>query len=237
MTCSIFVRSYRGDREWLRYCLRALRDRATGFLETVVCLPVGDEPHFEHFDYMGARVEWHHDIGADGYLGQQACKAHADEMCRGDHIMFVDSDTILTRVTEPKEFTFGGKPITLIRHWSEVGEAIMWRDVVHKALGFEPAFEGMACMPLVHDRRMFPLLRQYFQSVHGKSLRDYVKECAGRAFSEFNVFAAFAQRYTPHLYEWRMCDPGNDGYPRIFTQFWSWSGVDEHRNEIERILR
>lgn len=236
MSCSIFVRSYRGDREWLRYCLRALQKRSVGFLETVVCLPEGDQPHFQNFDYMGARVEWYHDVPVEGWLSQQAAKIHADEMCHGDHIMFVDSDTVLTRVASPGEFMSFGKPIALLRHWSEVGEAVMWKDYTDKVLGFEPPFEGMACMPLVHDRRVFPLLRQHVQNAHGKSIREYVGGLTGRFFSEFNTLSAFAHRFTPFFYEWRLCDPATDGYPRIFKQYWSWSGVDNHRDEIERQL-
>lgn len=235
MTTSMFIRSYRGDREWLTYCLRALEKRASGFLETVVVLPVGDELHFGGYDFRGARVEWVNDIACDGYLAQQACKLEADLVCRGDVVMFFDSDCIAHTPFRPEQFTVGGKVRQLVRYWDSVGDAKMWEPVVEDALGEKPKFEFMATHPLVYWRDSIRQCREFLDGRHG-SMRDYVKGRPAKHFSEFNVLGAFCHLYEPHRYDWRLADPAADGYPRPFKQFWSWDGIHKHVPEVEGML-
>lgn len=236
MTTSIFIRSYRNDREWLRYCLRALAKYAKGFCETVVVLPKGDEPHFENFDSHGAKIVWFDDLPGPGYLVAQYSKLMADTFCLGDRILFVDSDAILSKPCIPEDFLDGDKPIHLLGHWSEVGDAICWKDVTKRAVGFEPPFEYMRCLPIIHDRRLFPIIREYMQATHGRSLGEYIQAQPRHEFSEFNVAGVLAHHFLPHLYTWRVANWEYDGYPRYFKQFWSYDGVDKHREELERLV-
>lgn len=236
---SIFIRTYRGDREWLTYCLRSIHKFLTGHLEVVICIPKPDAPHFDLYNFHKAKVVWYDDIPGDGYVAQQECKLMADTMCSGDHIMFIDSDCFVQTFLNVGSFMDARhRPVQLIRHWAEVGEAIMWQPIVTRALTVVPTFEHMAAMPLIYDRRTFPLLRAHIQNTHGASLREYISQVTNREFSEFNLLGAFSLRYTPSLYDWRMADPATDGYPRHIRQQWSWQpgGVDRHRAEYEEIL-
>jgi len=235
-TVSLYVRSYRGDREWLSYCLPALCRRAIGFLETVVVLPRGDEPHFQNYDFCGARVEWVHDIACDGYLAQQAAKLEADKVCKGDVILFFDSDCIAHTDFAPADYLIGGKVRQLIRFWNEVGDAKMWQPVVEAALGESPKFECMATHPLVYWRDSIEHCREFLDGRHG-SMREYIQALNYREFSEFNVLGAFCHLYEPHRYDWSLANPGTDGYLRPFKQFWSWAGVDKAREEILALVR
>lgn len=235
MNCAIFIRSYRSDREWLSFCLRSLKKFAHGFTEVIIALPTGDEPHFDAFDTHGGRIVWETDPPeVHGYLAQQIAKLYADTHTDADYILFADSDCFSTYKFRPDDWCWKGKPFQLIRHWSEVGHAICWKEPTSLALGVEPIFEHMAALPIIHDRRLFPLLRAHVEKLHQKSMRDYVSSV--QSFSEFNVMGSFALRYLPHLYEWRIADPPVDGYPRPFVQGWSHGGVDAHRETYETML-
>jgi len=238
-TTSIFIKSWRGDREWLAYCLRSLQKFATGFKETVVAIAELDRPHFEGFNFCGARVVWidEPDDGR-GYVRQQISKVNADQYVDSDIIFYIDSDCFVTQPMKPEDFMPAGKPICLIRHWVDAGSAKAWKPIIQKFLTWEPAFEGMAALPFVIDRRVLPLLREYAQRTHGCPIEDYILSQPGNDFSEFNAMSAFSQRFTPYLYDWRIADPATDGFPRVLTQKWSWDkeGIHPYKEAYERIL-
>lgn len=239
MTSSIFIKSWRGDRGFLSYCLRSIAKFCQGFKETVVVIAEIDRVHFDGFDFCGSRVVWidEPDTGI-GYLSQQNLKVHADEYTDADFIFYVDSDCFITERMTPDMFMPNGKPLCLLRHWADVGNAIAWKEITQKFLTWQPSFEGMAALPFVIDRRVLPLLREYAQATHGCEIGDYILSQPSNQFSEFNAMSAFSQRFTPHLYQWEIADPATDGFPRVLTQKWSWdkAGVEPYRKTYEEIL-
>lgn len=236
---SIFVRSFRTDRFWLEYCLRSLEKFAKGFLEIVVALPVGDEPHFYDYDYRGAKVVWYHDPKCSGYTAQQVCKMEADLYCQGDTILFLDSDCFITSEIRPEMFFTDAKPKMLLRHWDSVGEnAKNWKEITKSFVGFTPMFEAMACPGLIYDRSTLALLRQHIEHTHKKTVREYSLVVQNDRLSEFNALGAIAHRFQPYLYDFRIANPSTDGYPRMIRQQWSYEsgGVLNYKEEYERIL-
>lgn len=231
MTTSIFIRSYRGDRFWLDYCLRSLKKFAHGFKEIVVVLPKGDEPHFDGTNFHGARVVWWDDLPGDGYLGQQHCKMYADTIVDSDYVFFVDSDCFAEGEVHPDMYRSGVKPIQLLRYWEGIGDAAIWEPITEKAMGFAPRFEHMAFVPLMYWRNTLTECRKYMEGVHDKTLGQYIQSVPARSFSEFNALGAFAHAFQPHLYDWRLADPATDGVSRIVKQYWSWGGFTEGLEE------
>lgn len=239
MTTSIFIRSYRADRFWLEYCLRSVKKFCKGFSEVVVCLPIGDEPHFDQYNFRGARQVWVQDPDCHGYLSQQAAKIEADSHCASDFILYLDSDCFVTSEMRPEMFMENEKPIQLLRHWGALDDnSKQWNGITESIIGFSPVFEHMPCHPMVFDRRTLELLRQVIENTHKKPLREFIKTIKENRMSEFNALGAVAHRFQPFLYSWRIADPANDRYPRIITQRWSYQegGVDRHRAEYEKIL-
>lgn len=240
MTTSIFIRSYRADRFWLEYCLRSLEKFACGFVETVVALPIGDEPHFDGYDFHGAKCVWVQDAECHPYVAQQVCKIEADEHCAGDAILYLDSDCFVTDLMTAQMFQSNDRPIQLIRHWESLADANaqQWKAITEEIIGFTPMFESMACHPMIYDRRTLSRLREHIEHTHKKPLREFVKSINGSRMSEFNALGAIAHHFQPFLYDFRIADPATDGYPRIVTQQWSYQdgGVDCHRADYEKIL-
>lgn len=205
----------------------------------MVSVPLHDEPHFRHTDWHGARVVWLDEPEDDrGYLRQQLSKMHADEHCESDFLVFLDSDCFVCHTITPESFLSNGKPIGLIRHWADAQTALPWKAITEKFLAFEPVFEGMCALPAIMDRRVLPLFRDYAKSTHGCSLDEYVLRQPGNNFSEFNALMAFAHRFAPYMFDWRIADPGKDGFTRCLFQRWSWhpSGVEPYRDQYEKIL-
>jgi hypothetical protein len=238
MTASIFLRTFRTDRFWADYCLRSLEKFASDFLETIVCIPRHDAKHFENTDFHGAQVVWVDEPDNNGYRRQQVCKLHADEHCEGDLIFYIDSDCFVKHPIEPNDFLSSRRPIALIRHWVDAETALPWKAITEKFLGFEPIFEGMAALPQIIDRRVLPMIRAHAEHTHGMTLAEYVMAQPGNDFSEFNAHSAFAHRFTPYLYDWRIANPGADGFPRCLFQRWSYSkeGIAKYAAQYEEIL-
>lgn len=240
MTTSIFIRSYRADRFWLEYCLRSLQKFASGFAEIIVALPLGDEPHFDQYDFRGAKVVWVNDPNeCSGYCAQQLSKLNADCYCVGETILFLDSDCFVTGDMRPEMFLRGGRPIQLLRHWGDLPKnAQDWRPITRGIVGFEPQFEYMALHPLIFDRRTFALTRAMIEHTQKKPMSEFVSGIVANRMSEFNALGAVAHRCHPSFYHFEMADPNTDGYPRMVKQQWSYKegGVENHKEEYERIL-
>ena len=75
----IFIRSYKNDIEWLKYCLRSIEKFVTGHAGVVVVVPEQDVPLFKAAG-IDAQTTPEADPGR-GYLNQQLTKIHADEFC------------------------------------------------------------------------------------------------------------------------------------------------------------
>lgn len=238
MTTSIFCKGCRKDRFFMEYLLRSLEKFASGFLEIIVVLPEMDRLHFEGVSFHGSSVRWVDEPDGQNYLRQQVFKLRSDEYCAGDLIFVIDSDCFFFDAITPEMFAPTGKPISLLRHWENVGTAEQWRPIVEKFLTFQMIFEGMAALPFIIDRRVLPLIREYAQATHGCSIDEYILRQPNNEFSEFNALSAFAHRFTPHLYDWKIADPESDGFPRRHWQRWSWdeAGVGPFQEDYERIL-
>lgn len=246
MKSTILIRSYRNDRFFLDYCLRSIQKFAHSFSEVVVVLPVGDEPHFKETNFHGARVVWVEDpAGMPGYNAQQVVKMCADQYTESDLILITDSDTFAKEPFSVTDFCDGeGKPVILFREWDQCGDAKCWREPTQKLLGgVTIPKEYMAVLPLVYQRNVFGLFRQYIQETHGKSFLEVVSPLKNGELSEFNALGAYIHLCHPDTVTFRRADPTTDGYKRPFIQAWSWAqpgdeqGLTENRKaRYEEIL-
>lgn len=235
METSIFIRTYAADILWLNFCLQSLRKYAHGHREIVVATP----------DYKKIRancdvrkctlveVPRYH---ADDYIGQQITKLEADRYCAGaECILFWDSDTIAHRNFNMAEFfADNGKPIHTFREWENAGTAVCWRDVTAKVVGFDPPFEYMPQMPVIHRAEVLNGFRCYIEQVSGQAFHGAM--AGAKALSEYNALGAYADRFQRDAYAWREAGP-NDGFPRPAKQFWSKGPrTPEIESEINRFL-
>lgn len=231
----IFIRTYSADLKWLKYALQSIHKFCSGFRDVVIVIPETQKSMLDGFNLTKEKIFVCPEY-KDDYLGQQVTKLSADCYSDAEYILFTDSDTLFNQRVTPKDFTRNGKPLILKTKYEKVGSAIIWKPVTEKALGFPVDFEFMRRLPFCYHSSTLPALRKYMQELHGKKFSDYIQEQSNRAFSEFNVVGAFADKFESDKYDFQDTD---DGLPTLYVrQFWSWSGLDEKDiAEIDCILK
>lgn len=231
----IFIRTYYSDLKWLVYALQSINKFCSGFRDVVIVIPESQKYLLDGFNLTKEKTLTCEEY-KDDYLGQQITKLYADSYSDADYILFPDSDTLFTMPVTPKDFTREGKPLILKTKYEKVETAIIWKPVTEKALGYPVEFEFMRRLPFCYHSSTLKSLREYMKDKHGKELNAYIEEQPNRAFSEFNVVGAFADKFERDKYDFQDTD---DGLPTLYVrQFWSWGGLtDEVMTEINDILK
>lgn len=232
---SIFIVSYAKDAEWLWYCLASIEKFASGFLEVVVAIPMGDElahkPHWERFK----GIKWHGYEEAPaplGMLDHMVRKCSADTFCKGDLIAHVDADCVFIKPVTPADYMHDGKPVLLMEPFSLLRVAHAgrygWKKVVDAAIGGQVRFETMCRHPAVHWRKTYEATRHVIEGYTSKEFRDYVLSCKPdypQGFAEFPTLGAIALRHFRSKYHF--IDVSRHPRPENFLlQAHSHSGLD-----------
>lgn len=236
MKTDIFIRSYLGDFEWLKYCLRSLAKYASGFNEIILCVPQRDHEILKSWNLSRERVISCSNYSND-YLGQQVTKLTAFKYSDADRILFIDSDVIILKPITPDTFMLG-KKIQMYKtkyDREKLGDACCWQRITKNAIGFEPEFEYMRRLPLMYWRET--LVKVYeFMEKRGLPVEAHVMAQPNKEFSEFNLLGAFADAFEKDKYEIQDTDITPIS-PPVLKQYWSWGGLsDAIKTEIETLL-
>ena len=222
---SIFIRTYRNDIKWLKYCLKSIRDNLTGYIEVVVAIPNGQEDLLQPLeDLIDIIVVT--DTYTDDYLGQQATKMQAHKWCSGDYILFVDSDVIFSTGADVKDYFENERPIIAKCEYSKVGEAVCWKPITEKFFGEKIKHEYMRFAPQIFNRHTLESINESYPN-----LEAYIISQPYRKFSEFNVLGYYAEKTHPDLYTFLDTDSKEmaDFIKRNKAQqYWSWGGITPH---------
>jgi hypothetical protein len=229
MTTSIFIKTWSGDTEWLKYCLASIEKYATGIHEVVIvadasCANTVFEIAGDH------RVEVVYDW-PNGYIQQQWFKLNADKFTESDYVLYVDCDCIFTTPFSPdNNCMVDGKPILLKTDYQVLGDTVPWQAITSDFTGWHVDYEYMRRMPwmcksssLVNFRAMFPKTHEFLLNMQNNQ------------FSEFNVLGAYIDKFEKdQYYIWDTAV----GLPKLLIdQFWSWGGVTPNvRKRIEEYL-
>lgn len=235
MTTCIFIRTYRNDLPWLKYCLRSIAKFVSGVDQIVIAIPETDRSEIEKFGLTRERIVY---VSDNSYLWQQYDKMISDTTTECDYILHVDSDNCFMRPFGMSEMFVDSKPWMLITPYSTFNPGEMpWQPITSKILGFVPEFETMRRLPLLYPRWLYGELRNHVTKVHGKSLRDYVSEQPGKNLSEFNALGSYAHKFHYEAFRWIDTTKVSELPPTAIKQYWSYHGVqEEHRKEMEAIL-
>lgn len=234
MKVSAFIRSYRKDFEWLRYCLLSLKRHGSQFHEIVVAVPAQEAPALLVPPHLGVRVVKLQPKHQRGYIDQQHSKCTADLHCSGDYIMHFDSDCVAKQTINLPDFFVGDRPKLLFRPWAEAGDAICWRAITHQALRREPLFETMPAMPFLYPAKAHKAFRTYIQWLYQTDFDAWFAQLP--EFSEFNALGNFCHQLLPDAFHFVRATGESDGYPRPFAQFWSHSKIDENLQQLEALI-
>jgi hypothetical protein len=261
MTCEIFLRSFRPDREWLAYCLRSLQKHARGFSGVTVTVPEAELDDFlpleSYHTADGAHVlmKRYFNVPGKGFIMANLMACYADAYCPlADFILYTDSDCLVTQDITPATYFTGDKPQLLFRTFDSLrkqgqpySDAACWQSPVERALKFPAPYEVMARHPAVHPRALLRELRDHIERVHGCPFYDFVMASFNSplGFAEFPTLGMFAIHAHPDWYDlidvsgWTV-EQVKSKYKREMTQQWSHgrSGniYEEQKRECERVV-
>lgn len=241
MTASIFIKSYPPDYGWLSYALRSINKFCHGFSEIVVAIPEGSD-----LPLTQERVVKIPEPAEHNYLWQQCCKVSADKHCKGDMIVYFDSDAIFTKdvyafdsIEGPSPFVTDGKPLWLMTPMAEVTagdkNAHAHATSMRNFSGVEPEWEYMRRLAQMIPRWANAALREFCWDRHKTSFEAWAMAQPFRGVTEFNHFGQLLHAEYPNFFHFH---DTRFGVPESFVnQRWSWGGLtNEIRQEIESIL-
>lgn len=216
---SIFIRTYHKDLKWLKYCLESIHKNLTGWNEIVICIPTGQESLLSHLTQERVVTC---KIYKDDYLGQQISKIKAIKHCKGDYILFVDSDVVFKKGASITDYFINNKPIILKSRYDSVGEAICWKEPTENLFKESIEFEYMRFAPQIFHRSTLEMFNESFPDIE-----NYIINQPHRQFSEFNALGYYAEKMQNESYS--IIDVTNGLIEEITenkaVQFWSWSNL------------
>lgn len=226
MNINIFYRSYIQDFNWLELSLASVKKYAHGFVEVHIAIPASEIDLLPRIDGEVHLIE---PKAMDGYMDQQITKIHADDFCKSDYILHMDSDCIFTKDVSPMDLFLDGRPVYL----RENGVKSPWMDISARSLGWRDDYEYMRRLPIIFPRWLYREFRAFMATKHKMSVDEWVASQPGHEFSEFNTMGQWAYEF--HRNEFTWMEPKD--WPSFCKQYRSWDGLtDEIRGEIERIL-
>lgn len=237
MKVSIFIRTYRADIKWLDYCLKSIHKNLTGCGEIVICIPTGQEHLLKSLTAEKVIVCKTY---KDDYIGQQVSKLEAYRHCKGEYILFVDSDVVFFPGADVRDYFKDNLPVILYDKYENVGEAIVWKPVVEKLFKETVNFEFMRRAPQLFHKKTLENFSKSFSDIE-----NYAISQPHRKFSEFNILGFYAWKNERENYKFieAKFTTGSheneiDSLPQNRSkQFWSWSGLTQsERNEIENTI-
>lgn len=239
MTADIVVKSFSGDLERFKYCVRSIQKLALpAFRRLVLIVPASDVHAFQALTlpsgtYLVASKEpaW-----AEPYLTQQVQKLCAFLFTDANYILHVDSDCIFTKPVTPEMFMRDGKPIWYMTPYTS-GLEVPWEQITAKFMQAPVEYEFMRRFPFLVPRFLHEAIAEFCQETHGTSLTDYILSQPGRSFSEFNALGALAYAKFRDKFYW--IDTTKEEIPEpVLIQKWSHAPfTDADKAEFEEILR
>lgn len=222
----ILIRTYSGDKEWLRYCLASIKKHEPEIGITIVA-PKGHD--------VGCDCVQVDPVHHDGYVDQQYTKLRANLFVPEDttHVVHIDSDCIL--MGKLSDLFVDEKPLMLKTPWEMIdAQASVWRGITAQRIGFDPPFEYMRRMPLIYPISIYSAISDYLFSRLGP-WEQWFPTINGRKLSEFNLLGAYADRFMGEQFHW--INTATDPLPPLTVkQAWSWGGIDAVRQEWDTIL-
>jgi hypothetical protein len=221
----IFIKTWKNDLKWLKYCLKSIDKYGSGF-EVLIVADWDCKSEIESWSLTKEVVHYCRP-NFDGYLYQQYIKLRAFDYTDSEFILFMDSDCIFTEPTKPEDFFTDGKPNMLMTPYEDIPEVMFWKEATDKATGLDVKYEFMRRNGLVYHRSTLVGLWLSYSD----KFFNQLKRTKNRQFSEFNIIGAYAFEFEQEKYNFVNTRDSIPHHP--VKQFWSWSGLNEQ--DIEEL--
>jgi hypothetical protein len=246
------------DVEFLKYCLRGIRDHASGFTAVKVVVPEHERPAFTWIKQKDAQVIYFHETPGKGMMAHEIEKCMADVHCpAADFILHLDADCIPFRRFTPADYVSNWRALMVREHYSRITNSNrhIWKNVVKEAIGVEPVYDCMVRHPQVHPRAVYQATRNAVEKWTRQPFAHYVLLCRNefpQGFAEFPTISTIGLLLMPNSYSPIEYDKQSDAelvgqdpcsfqyvYRRDrnhIVEFWSHGGINRYRGDLEGIF-
>lgn len=229
MKIDIFIKSYHKDFKLLKYALQSIKKYVSGYRNIVLLIPENEKHLFDIADLPNNTLIHYVKEYGNLYLFQQVCKLNAYLYSDAEFILFSDSDNIFNKHIDAISITNNGKPEILYTNYSQLTDAICWKQPTEDFMHTPVHYEFMRRLPLTYHRSTLENIAKENPNLEHTIMNS-------QRFSEFNVIGAYAFEYEKEKYsfvntdDWEYTDP-------ISTQLWSHGkkdGTDLEKQEYQR---
>jgi hypothetical protein len=247
---SLFIKTWREDLKWLRYCLRFLEKNWTEPDSEVVVVLDNDCRHegVDFDDYNLCLRLFYEKPWPDGYAHAMFVKACADTYCAGGRILLLDSDCMLLSRADAGIF-FDELPVI---PWISYEEHLAmyphspWRRVTERVLKIKSEQHYMPVMPILYWASTMFNLRRHVAELHGvDSFEEAVYSDIPfdpknfsehpHTFVDYDCLGLYAKRFESERYVFRHASKLASN---PFKQFHSWTEWNDATPGIlDRCLR
>jgi hypothetical protein len=130
-----------------------------------------------------------------GWLYQQMLKLNGDKLCKTDHFLVIDADTVLIR---PHRFLRGGKTVFYCRNWSRPEYFRTYRRLTGRNRASSRSF---VTHYMLFNRRKLAALKQFIESRHGRRWHAAIWQAIDKTkpygFSEFETYGNYVYAQNP----------------------------------------
>jgi len=130
-----------------------------------------------------------------GWLYQQLLKLNGDRLCKTDHFLVLDADTVLIRA---HAFLRGGKTVFYCRGWSRPEYFRTYRRLLGRKRASARSFVAHY---MVFNRRKLAALKRAIEKRHGTSWHEAIWRSMDKtkpyAFSEYETYGNFVYGNDP----------------------------------------
>lgn len=232
-TIDIFVKSYRKDFKLLHYSLLSIAKNVTGYNNIIILIPEKDKHLFDTRNLPERTLVHYVKEYGSGYLFQQWCKLSAFKYCYSEFIMFSDSDLIYDKPINLQDYISDGKPEILYTNYSQLTDALCWKESTELLMGETVDYEYMRRNALIYHRSTLEAISKWQPNL------EYIIMNSVR-FSEFNLMGAYAVKFEYEKYNFINTDYWQF-VPAKVEQLWGWAEKDNpdptHVYEYARSLR
>jgi hypothetical protein len=242
---SLFWKSWSRDLSLLQYSLRSSYRHWKEEGERVVAVDQECKEELERYGFYDEfpDVKWRYVTPwPDRYMHQAVVKTYADEFCKGDLLMLVDSDMIFREACSLEDFIEDGKPVIHYLPYAEKpgDPSEVWIKPTQRCIDFPLENDYMVQGPFIYWRETFLGMRNrvvevtrtgFTDAVHSDHPFDHKKFMEHPfTFCEFNCLGLYAHRFEADRYVFQR---PSETIRRCVSQLHSWEILPKELDELE----
>lgn len=253
----ILIVTFARDMEFLRYCLRSIRQYASGFYGTTIVVP-SHEVGLYDWVKREARIRYFDEPEGKGMMAHEIQKCRADEWRpAADFILHLDADCMFFRRVTPADYVKEWRALMVGEPYAKITNPNrhIWKKCVKDATGYEPTHDCMVRHPQIHPRQAYKATREAVEAFTGKPFNEYVLGCKNdfpQGFAEYPTIATIGLRQFRPWYNFVEHDHADDvkltGQPAGSFQYayrrdkdhlvewWSHGGIARYKSDCDAVM-